>query len=491
MTTRPVLSPVLSVVGLAGLPEFRVGDDLANVLVEALTAVSWPDGSTGVRNGDVVAIGSKVVSKVEGRHVPASQREAALAAETAHVVASRGTGPDALRIVRTHHGLVLAAAGIDASNTDPDTVLLLPRDPDASAQKLHTALRQALGVAHLGVMITDTAGRPWREGVTDIAIGVAGFAPLNDLRGSLDRSGEVLRTTVVATADELAAAAELARPKTAGIAAAVLRGDAVQEAVFGGAGCAQDLQRDVDSDLFRLGAAEAEALGAQQASARRRTIRKFTEQPVPREAIERAVAAAVTAPSPHHSTPWRFVLPSRATRESTLAAMADQWRRDLRTLDGYDEAAIARRISRGDILWRAPEVLFAFTDMAAGPHTYPDTKRAGYERDLFLIAAGAAVQNLLVSLAAEELGSAWISSSVFCPEIVHSALGVPHTWQPLGAIAIGYPQNPPQPRGESTQEFLYVIDGPEPLETAQLSGERPTQRETHSVERGVQGNRRQ
>lgn len=168
---------------LPGIPEVRPGDDL----VELILAAAAAPGGRGLVDGDVLVVTSKIVSKAEGRIVQADDREAAIDAETVRVVARRG----AARIVESRHGFVMAAAGVDASNTPKGTVLLLPEDPDAAARQVRDGVRKALGLT-VGVVVTDTFGRPWREGQTDVAIGAAGVRVLDDLRGSFDMYGNPL-----------------------------------------------------------------------------------------------------------------------------------------------------------------------------------------------------------------------------------------------------------------------------------------------------------
>ncbi|WP_196902080.1 MULTISPECIES: coenzyme F420-0:L-glutamate ligase [unclassified Cryobacterium] len=248
---------------LAGIGEVRAGDDLAALI---LAAAESPDA--GLADGDILAVTSKIVSKAEGRQVAATDREQAITDETVRVVATRVYPGGVTRIVENRQGLVMAAAGVDASNTPDDTVLLLPVDPDASARALCATLRARTGL-RLGVLITDTVGRPWREGQTDIAIGAAGVAVLDDLRGTTDASGRQLDVTVAAVADEIAGAADLVKGKTSGNPVAVVRGlgrlvdarvpgdTAVRDAARG----ASALLRPSENDMFRLGTAEALAEG--------------------------------------------------------------------------------------------------------------------------------------------------------------------------------------------------------------------------------------
>jgi coenzyme F420-0:L-glutamate ligase / coenzyme F420-1:gamma-L-glutamate ligase len=410
------MSPV-TVVPVGGLPEITAGADLAGLIAEA---------ATGLADGDIVVVTSKIVSKAEGRVVRAS-REDAIDAETVRVVARRGQ----TRIVETRHGLVLAAAGVDASNTPPGTVVLLPEDPDSSARRLRKGLQDRLGV-RLGVLVTDTLGRPWRTGQTDAAIGAAGVAPLVDYRGTADTFGTALEVTVAAVADEVAGAADLVKGKAAGIPVAVIRGltDLVTEADGPGA---QALVRAAAEDMFRFGSADVLAA--------RRTVRDFTAEPVDPAAVTRAIAAAVTAPAPHHSTPWRFVvLESAAVRTALLDEMLAAWISDLRG-DGFTGEQIARRVRRGEPLRRAPLVIVPCLHAEAA-HRYPDDRRNAAEREMFVVAMGAAVQNLLVALAVEGLGSCWVSSTMFCRPVVTKALGLPDGWAPMGAVGVGRPAAP-------------------------------------------------
>jgi len=236
---------VIEIRGVEGIPEITAGDDLAQMVA---------DHAPDLSDGDIVVVTSKVVSKSEGRLVGGDDRAAAIVAETVRVVARRG----ATRIVETRHGLVLAAAGVDASNVPPGTVALLPLDPDASAARLRDGLRAMLGV-EVGVLVTDTMGRPWRNGLVDVAIGAAGVAVLDDHRGRADEHGHTLEMTVTALADEIAAAAELVKGKLDRVPVAIVRG--LGHLVGGTGGQAADLVRPAGEDMFRYGAREATRRG--------------------------------------------------------------------------------------------------------------------------------------------------------------------------------------------------------------------------------------
>jgi coenzyme F420-0:L-glutamate ligase len=422
----------VEIVPVPGIPEVAEGDDLPALIATALSVAGQE-----LRDGDVVAVTQKAVSKAEGRLVPDGGRKAEWVAKESHRVVARRGG---LVIAETRHGLVCANAGVDASNVAEGLLSLLPEDPDASAERIRAGLRDRTG-REVGVVVTDTFGRPWRRGVLNVAIGCAGWPPLVDLRGTPDHLGRLLEATVVALADEVAAAVGLVMGKADRVPAAVVRG--LRPPEDAPPGPARELVRARSDDLFRW--------SPLQAVSARRTIREFGEGELPREALLEAVAAALTAPVPHgsrhRSRPWAWVLLDRAAaRRRLLGAMAAVWRRDL-AADAVPEATITRRLTRSDaILATAPSLAIPFLSLG-GADDYPDPRRREAERDMFLLSTGAAVQNFMLALHAQGFASCWISSTLFCKEESAEALGLGPEWLAMGSVACGRaPPGEPPPR---------------------------------------------
>lgn len=430
----------LRVVALPTAHRFGAGDDLAEPLLAAADAA----GVT-LTDGDVVCVASKVVSLVEGATVPLPRgggpraddaraaRRALARSQAAEIVAD---SPWVL-ITRTAHGFVSANGGVDASNVPDDAdALLLPADPDASADRLARDLAARTGAA-VGVVVTDTFGRPWRVGQTEVALGVAGTAALRDERGGRDLDGRDLEVTEAAVADEVAGASDLVRDKASGTPFVLVRGLAAHPA-----GTGRALVRDAATDLFRHGGPTA----VEHAVTDRRTVRAFDpDRAVPEGPLRAAVAAAATAPAPHHTRPWRFLRLTDSTRATLLDAMADRWRADL-AADGTASDVVARRIERSDAVLREAPVLLAPFVVLDGAHDYPDARRTTAERDLFVLSGGAALQNLQVVLAGHGLGAAWVSSTAFCPSTVREVLHLDDRHVPLGMVAVGWPAEDHAPR---------------------------------------------
>jgi len=419
------VSVVIEIIPVEGLGEVRPGDDVAALLGPKLAGL-------GVRHGDVVAVTQKIVSKAEGRVVPdgGESRAAWAERESRRIVARRGD----LVIAETRHGFVCANAGVDASNVEPGFLTLLPEDPDGSAESIRKGLEQSLGIS-VGVVVTDTFGRPWRRGVVNVAIGCAGLPAVLDLRGTPDQHGTTLEATIVALADEVAAASGLVMGKASHVPAAIVRGVHANAP----ASPAAELVRPAEEDLFR----ESPLLSISA----RRTIRAFGPGAVPREAVEEAVRAACTAPAPHHTRPWAFTaLDGEPAKRALLAAMAQAWRDDLER-DGVSENVITRRIDRSDaVLGTAPLLIVPWIRFQ-GAHPYPDEERAHAEREMFLLSGGAAIQSLLLALHAQGIASCWISSTLFCQEETRAVLSMSDEWFALGAVAAGpMPAGAPPPR---------------------------------------------
>ena len=248
--------PEIRLIGIPGIPEIAAGDDLPSLIVKTLR-----EASLEVSDKDVFVVAQKIISKAEGRTVhlssiepsPVAREWAATYDKDARMV--EVVLRESKRIVRmergvmiseTHHGFICANAGVDASNVAEDLVTLLPVDSDKSARRIQTTIEESFGV-RVAVIVSDTFGRPWREGIANVAIGVAGIAPLIDYRGQMDSHGRPLRVTVIAVADELASAAELVMQKSAGVPVVIIRGfdyDAREAS-------ARELIRPAENDLFR------------------------------------------------------------------------------------------------------------------------------------------------------------------------------------------------------------------------------------------------
>jgi coenzyme F420-0:L-glutamate ligase/coenzyme F420-1:gamma-L-glutamate ligase len=405
----------VEVVPVGGLPEVRPGDDLASLIWAAL-------GETGqaLGSGDVVVVTQKVVSKAEGRIVREGSGGKAewVGRETRRVLARRGD----LVIAETRHGFVCANAGVDASNVAEGFLSLLPEDPDASAERIRSPLEEVSG-ASVGVVVTDTFGRPWRVGLVNVAIGCAGLPSVVDLRGTKDALGRALEVTVVALADEIAAASGLVMGKAEGIPAAIVRGLRLEDPPLPAAA----LVRPAEDDLFRQSPLEA-LRGSRDA-------RRFGQGPVPREALHEAVRVAC-APQPSEGPPaWLFAsIDSGPARQLLLSAPSG------------DPAGV---------LASAPAILVPCARLG-------DSAGSERDREALLLSSGRVVERLVLALQAVGLASCWVPGVGFWAEGSRQ-LGLSEGWSPLGAVAIGRPSEkgsgpPPGPLGPPTGATGFILE---------------------------------
>jgi coenzyme F420-0:L-glutamate ligase/coenzyme F420-1:gamma-L-glutamate ligase len=455
-------STTANFIALSGIPRVRPGDNLVKLIMSALAT-----SREQLRDGDVLIIAQKIVSKAQGRlvrlaSIDPSEHAKVLARkvgkdarlvelilrESSEVVAHR---PNVL-IVAHKLGFVMANAGIDRSNVDQaagDTALLLPEGPDAACAQLRSELQRHTG-ADIGVIINDSHGRAFRKGTVGVAIGVSGIAGVLDRRGEQDLYGRVLESTEVGLADEIAAAASLIMGQ-----ANESRPVVIARGIPCGRreGNATELIRQKTMDLFRTPTAEAVLRG-------RRSIRCYEQRPIPEAVVADLLEAAICAPSAHNRQPWRFaVLATRKIRQRLAHAMAERLRAD-RTRDGDDAAVIEADVTRSIArVGEAPLAVLTCLTMAEMDF-YPDGSRKGAEREMAVQSTAMAVQNLLLAAAAVGLGSSIMCAPLFCPDTVRTALDLPSDWEPQALITLGYPATKGKPlQRRDLAEVVRFLDG--------------------------------
>lgn len=451
-------------IALAGVPLVKAGDDLAHIVVTALAA-----SRETLRDGDVLVLAQKIVSKAQGRSVglrdvepsPDAQEIARTANKDPRVVELiLRESSEVVRcqrdvlIVAHRLGFVAANAGIDMSNVEhesgDDVVLLLPEDPDATCRELRAALKALTG-ADVGVVINDSHGRAFRNGTVGVAIGVSGIPALVDCRGQPDLFGRRLRSTDVAFADEIAAAASLlmgqsdeGRPLVIARNIATARRD----------GSTAELMRPKHQDLFRQPAGEPLLRG-------RRSIRRYLPQPVPQEVLSRILETATCAPSAHNRQPWRFALVEEsATRERLARAMGERLQADrLRDGDAADVVAadVARSFARISAAPALVVVCLSMEDM----DPYPDARRRAAEHQMAAQSTAMAMQTLLLAAHNAGLGASVMCGPLFCPDTVVATLGLPAHWEPQALVTLGYPAARGKPfRRRSLDDVVVVVREP-------------------------------
>jgi coenzyme F420-0:L-glutamate ligase/coenzyme F420-1:gamma-L-glutamate ligase len=435
-------------VALEGIPAVKPGDDLVEIILNAL-AIS----AETLQNGDVLVITQKIVSKAQNRFVRLDAVEPSAEAERVARIVNKDSrlvelilreSTDIVRhrrdvlIVAHKLGLVMANAGIDQSNiqhdsSDDTTALLLPEDPDATCAQIRAALRERTG-ADAAVIISDSHGRPFRSGTVGVAIGASGLSTLVDLRGASDLFGRQLKSTDVASADEIASAASLLMGQANEGRPLVLARGLLHTP---GEGTAAGLVRSKSTDLFRASPA-ADALDL---IAGRRSIRRYTPEPVSDEIIEKILNAAANAPSAHNRQPWRFAVIKEASIKQRLArSMGDRLRHD-RAQDGDSPETIEADVIRSEarIVGAPIAILVALTidDM----DSYPDSRRAAAEYQMAVQSTAMAMQNLTLAAHALGLGASIMCAPLFCPDEVRDALTLPASWNPQALVTLGYPAN--------------------------------------------------
>jgi coenzyme F420-0:L-glutamate ligase/coenzyme F420-1:gamma-L-glutamate ligase len=447
---------------LVGVPLVKPGNDIAAIILSALAA-----SDEHLSDGDVIVIAQKIVSKAEGRIVRLDS--VSPSAEAQSLAQRTGKDPrlvelilrESTEIVRyrkdvlivAHRlGFVMANAGIDHSNVEQgaedDMALLLPKNPDATCAQLRKTIKTLTG-ADVAVIINDSHGRAFRNGTVGVAIGVSGLPALADLRGDADLYRRRLQSTDVAIADEIASAASLLMGQAdEGRPIVVARGVPMKRRD----GTAAELIRAKTLDLFRSLAPDDLLRG-------RRSIRRYTGQPVPDSLLELVLEAANCAPSAHNRQPWRFaVLNSPAAKQRLALAMGERLRHD-RTRDGdladTIEQDVARSVAR---ITGAPVVIVVCLTVADMDH-YPDVRRSAAERQMGVQGTAMATQNLLLAAHGAGLGASVMCAPLFCPDTVQAAIDLPADWEPQALVTLGYAANAGKPfRRRPLGDIVRIVD---------------------------------
>lgn len=435
-------------IALSGVPLVNPGDDLTNIILAALAA-----SQEQLRDGDVLVIAQKIVSKCAGRIVRLGSIESSAEAqalgrevnkdprlvelilrESTEVIRKRR---DVL-IVAHRLGFIMANAGIDHSNVEQgmgdDTALLLPENPDETCAALRTRLKALTG-ADVAIIINDSHGRAFRNGTVGVAIGASGLPALIDRRGEPDLYGRRLQSTEVALADEIAAAASMLMGQgDEGRPVVIARGIPMQSRD----GSAAELVRPKSLDLFRAPSGANLLRG-------RRSIRRYLQKPVPDALLETILETAAHAPSAHNRQPWRFAIVTEAeSKRGLAAAMGDRLRAD-RTRDGDSPEAIEQDVARSFArITSAPVVIMVCLTME-DMDIYPDARRSNAEHQMAIQGTAMATQNLLLAAHEAGLGASVMCAPLFCPDTARNALELPARWEPQVLVMLGYPANPGKP----------------------------------------------
>ena len=450
---------------LAGVPIVKPGDNLVEIILASLATSNMT-----LHDGDILILAQKIVSKAQDRFVKLKKiipspravqlaREVNKSAQLVELILRESSEVVRHRrdvlVVAHKLGLVMANAGIDQSNVEQgdgdDTALLLPEDPDGTCAQLRDALCAATG-AGVGVIINDSHGRAFRHGTIGVAIGAAGITALADLRGSPDLYSRRLQSTEIGLADEIASAASLLMGQAAeGRPIVVARG--IVNAL--GSGCAADLIRPKQIDLFRS-PVNSDIL---EFIFSRRSIRRYTDAPIADDDVERILGVATGAPSAHNRQPWRFAVLRNVSAKKRLAEVMGARLREDRSRDGdaanVIEADVARSIERITGAPVAILVCMAMEDMDG----YLDQRRASAEHLMAVQSTAMAMQNIQLAAHALGLGASIMCAPLFCQNTVRTALDLPAAWEPQALITIGMPANPGKPfRRRPLNDVMRTVD---------------------------------